>query len=161
MSPTTTAPEAATAAAGHPVARPDEAVVAARLRLAVMRLARRLRQEGQPGATPSQLAALSSVARLGPLTLGELSNVERVRPPTMSRIVAGLEDLHLVVRRPDPNDRRVARVALTRRGQRFVHRSRNRKDAYLAARIRALDPAELATLDTAAAIIERMMEEPA
>jgi DNA-binding MarR family transcriptional regulator len=133
--------------------------VAARLRLAVMRLARRLRQEAEPGITPSQLAALSSIARLGPLTLGALSSVERVRPPTMTRIVAGLEEAELVTRRADPNDRRVAHVALTPKGQRFVHRSRTRKDAYLAARMRSLDADDLATLDAAAAIVERIMED--
>jgi DNA-binding MarR family transcriptional regulator len=136
-----------------------EAAVAARLRLAVMRLARRLRQEAEPGVTPSQLAALSSLARLGPLTLGELSSVERVRPPTMTRIVAGLEDEGLVTRRPDPHDRRIARVALTGRGQRFVHKSRTRKDAYLAAHLRTLSADELATLDAAAELLERIMED--
>jgi DNA-binding MarR family transcriptional regulator len=148
MSPAATAPTTTT-----------ETEVAARLRLVVMRLARRLRQQTEPGITPSQLAALSSVERLGPLTLGELSAVERVRPPTMTRIVAGLEEVQFVTRRGDPHDRRVARVALTPRGQRFVQRSRTRKDAYLAARIRTLGRDELATLDAAAAILERVMED--
>jgi DNA-binding MarR family transcriptional regulator len=65
----------------------------------------------------------------------------------------------LVRREGDPHDRRVARVALTAAGQRFVQRSRTRKDAYLAARLRALAPDELATLDRAAAILERVMED--
>ena len=136
-----------------------DAAVAARLRLTVMRLARRLRQQAEPGVTPSQLAALSSLDRLGPLSLGELSAAERVRPPTMTRIVAGLEELQLVTRRGDPSDRRVARVELTSAGQRFVQQSRTRKDAYLAARLRSLDPDELATLDRAAGILERVIED--
>jgi DNA-binding MarR family transcriptional regulator len=137
----------------------NETAVAARLRLVVMRLARRLRQQAGPGVTPSQLAALSSIERLGPLTLGELSSVERVRPPTMTRIVAGLEDVQLVTRQRDPRDRRVARVGLTPQGQRFVERSRTRKDAYLAAHLRSLTPADLTTLDRAASILERVMED--
>jgi len=137
----------------------SEPVVAARLRLVVMRLARRLRQQASAGVTPSQLAALSSIERLGPLTLGELSSVERVRPPTMTRIVSGLEDVQLVTRERDPHDRRVARVRLTPQGQRFVEQSRTRKDAYLAAHLRSLTPAELTTLDEAASILERVMED--
>ena len=137
----------------------NEAAVAARVRLVVMRLARRLRQQAGPGVTPSQLAALSSIERLGPLTLGELSSVERVRPPTMTRIVAGLEDVQLVTRERDAHDRRVARVGLTQQGQRFVERSRTRKDAYLAAHLRSLTPSELDTLDRAASILERVMED--
>ena len=133
-------------------------LAAARLRLVVMRLARRLRQQASAGVTPSQLAALSSIERLGPLTLGELSSVERVRPPTMTRIVSGLEDVQLVTRERDPHDRRVARVRLTPQGQRFVEQSRTRKDAYLAAHLRSLTPAELTTLDEAASILERVME---
>ena len=145
--------------ATSPETASNETAVAARLRLVVMRLARRLRQQAGPGVTPSQLAALSSIERLGPLTLGELSSVERVRPPTMTRIVSGLEDVQLVTRARDPHDRRVARVGLTRRGQRFVEQSRTRKDAYLAARLRSLTPVELTTLDRAASILERVMED--
>jgi DNA-binding MarR family transcriptional regulator len=137
----------------------DETAVAARLRLVVMRLARRLRQHASAGVTPSQVAALSSIERLGPLTLGELSAVEQVRPPTMTRIVAGLEEVALVTRERDPHDRRVTRVRLTSRGQRFIERSRTRRDAYLASHLRSLTPAELATLDRAARILERVMED--
>jgi DNA-binding MarR family transcriptional regulator len=140
-------------------AEATETAVAARLRLVVMRLARRLRQQAEPGVTPSQLAALSSIERLGPLTLGELSAVERVRPPTMTRIVAGLEEERLVVRRPDVDDRRVARVELNGRGRRFIERSRTRRNAYLAARLRRLGPDELETLEAAAGILERVLED--
>lgn len=135
--------------------------IAARLRLTVMRLARRLRQQADQGVTPSQLAALASLDRLGPLTLGELSGVERVRPPTMTRIVAGLEELQLVLRERDVHDRRVARVRLTPLGQRYVQRSRTRKNAYLAARLRSLSAEELEVLDRASAILDRVIEDGA
>lgn len=130
-----------------------------RLRLAVLRLARRLRQHGGEEVTHSQFSALSSVHRLGPLTLGALAAVERVRPPSMTRIVASLEEAGLVTRRPDPVDRRVARVETTVAGRALLARSRTRKDAYLARRLATLDPADLAALGRAADILERLLEE--
>src|SRR6266702_1563559 len=106
-----------------------------RLRLVVGRLALRLRQQAEGEITASQLSALASINRLGPITLGKLASVERLRPPTVTRIVAALEDGGLVLRRPDPDDRRFARVELTQPGRDLLERSRTRKDAYLAARL--------------------------
>jgi DNA-binding MarR family transcriptional regulator len=128
------------------------------LRLAVMRLARRLRQQTEGEITASQLSALSSVSRLGPLTLGALAAVERVRPPTMTRIVGHLEAAGLLVRRPAPADRRSAEVALSPSGRELLDRSRTRKDAYLAERLATLGPDELAVLRRAAAVLERLLE---
>ena len=137
-----------------------DAELAARLRLSVMRLARRLRQQGDEDATASQLSALASLVWRGPLTLGELSAAERVKPPTMTRIVASLEDLGLVTRTVDPADRRVARVAVSPAGERFVERSRHRKDAYLAARLGVLGTDDRAALAAAVDAIEHLLEEP-
>ena len=128
------------------------------LRLAVMRLARRLRQQTEGEITASQLSALSSVSRLGPLTLGALAAVERVRPPTMTRIVGHLEAAGLLVRRPAPADRRSAEVALSSSGRELLDRSRTRKDAYLAERLATLGPDELTVLRRAAAVLERLLE---
>ena len=136
-----------------------DAELAARLRLAVTRLARRLRQQAQGEVSPSQLSALSSVERLGPLTLGELSAVERVQPPTMTRIVASLEALGFVDRIVDTDDRRVARVQITSDGRRFLGRSRSRKNAYLAARLQTLPADDRETLARAAVVLERLLEE--
>src|SRR5436309_5084282 len=136
----------------------DDTDLAARLRLAVTRLARRLRQQAEGEVTPSQLSALSSVDRLGPVTLGDLAAVERVQPPSMTRIVAGLEEAGLVVRKIDERDRRVARVETTVAGQRFLERSRGRKTAYLAARVRNLDADDRAVLARAAVLLERLLE---
>lgn len=135
-----------------------EAELAARLRLAVTRLARRLRRYADAGATPSQLSALATVARLGPLTLGDLSAAERVKPPTMTRVVGSLEEMGLVTRTVDPSDRRVARVELTAAGERLMARSRSRKDAYLATRLRGVSRSERQTLEAAAGILERLLE---
>ena len=140
-----------------PSAHVDRELVV-QLRLAVMRLARRLRQQTEGEITASQLSALSSVSRLGPLTLGALAAVERVRPPTMTRIVGHLEAAGLLVRRPAPADRRSAEVELSPSGRELLDRSRTRKDAYLAERLATLGPAELAVLRRAAAVLERLLE---
>jgi len=140
-----------------PSAHVDRELVV-QLRLAVMRLARRLRQQTEGEITASQLSALSSVSRLGPLTLGALAAVERVRPPTMTRIVGHLEAAGLLVRRPAPADRRSAEVELSPSGRELLDRSRTRTDAYLAERLATLGPAELAVLWRAAAVLERLLE---
>jgi DNA-binding MarR family transcriptional regulator len=129
------------------------------MRLAIGRLARRLRQQAGGEITPSQLSALSSVGRLGPLTLGELAAVERVRPPTMTRIVASLEEAGLVDRSAHPGDRRIARVALSRAGRIFLERAGTRRDAYLAERLARLDPDEAEQLGRVVVVLERLLED--
>lgn len=135
-----------------------EAELASRLRLAVTRLARRLRTELPGELSPSQLATLASVERLGPLTLGELSAAERVKPPTMTKIVGCLEEQGLVTRTVDPTDRRVARVEATPTGLRFLHDIRQHKDAYLARRLHSLSAEDRAVLGQAADVLERILE---
>ena len=134
-----------------------ETDLASRLRFTVMRLARRLRQTGDGDATLSQLSALSSIDHRGPLTLGELAAVERVAPPSMTRIVSRLEERGLVSREVDAADRRVARVRTTAEGKRMLERSRNKKTAYLAARIDKLSDNERGLLQQALPVIERLM----
>jgi DNA-binding MarR family transcriptional regulator len=136
----------------------DTTELASRLRLGVTRLARKLRQEAEPGITPSLLVALSSIDRAGAMTIGELGAAEQVQPPTMTRIVAALVDAGLVAREPDLADRRVAWVRVTPEGAKLLQRSRKRKDEYLAKQLRHLDPGELAILDEAAAILDRIVE---
>src|SRR5438874_8554659 len=138
----------------------NEAELASRLRLAVTRLARRLRQHAnaEEQISPSQLAALSTVNRLGPVTLGDLADVERVQPPTMTRIVSGLEEAGLVSRHIDENDRRIARVQTTVAGRRFLDRTRSRKDLYLSSRIRTLGADDRAVLARAAVILANLLE---
>ncbi|HEX5902459.1 MAG TPA: MarR family transcriptional regulator [Actinomycetota bacterium] len=134
----------------------DTAALAARLRLGVTRLARRLRQEAEAGITPSMLSALSSAERRGPLTMRDLCAAEQVQPPTMTRIVAALLEAGLVVREADPVDGRVAWVRVSPEGRRLLARSRRRKEAYLAKALGALDPHELEHLLTAADVLERL-----
>jgi DNA-binding MarR family transcriptional regulator len=137
--------------------RPNE--VASRLRMAVMRLARRLRQESEPGLTPSMLAVLASIHGSQPVTLGALAAIERVQPPTITATVARLEEAGLVGRETDAQDRRVVRVHLTEEGHRLIRRNRSRRDAFLAVRLRGLPAEDVAALDRAASIVERILEE--
>lgn len=142
---------------------PEEATLrlAAGLRLAVMRLARRLRQHADAGITPSMLSALSSVEQLGPITLGELASVEKVQPPTMTPIVARLEGEGWIRREVDSADRRIARITVTGRGKELLERSRSRKTAYLARRLRSLPPEERVLIGRAVEILERFVSEEA
>lgn len=136
-----------------------EAELASRLRLAVMRLGRRLRRQAGGDLTPSQMSALSSVERTGPLTLGELSAVEGVRPPTLTKVVAALEEQGLVARHTDPSDRRVARVEVTAAGSSLLARSRSRTDAYLARHVASLAPEDRQALARAVALVEALLEQ--
>jgi DNA-binding MarR family transcriptional regulator len=139
-------------------APPDTTALAARLRLGVTRLARKLRQEAEPGITPSMLSALASIQRHGELTMRHLCEAEQVTPPTMTRIVAALQEADLITRDPDPEDGRVAWVRLSPAGARLLERSRRRKEAYLARAIGRLDAREVETLQEAAGILERLTE---
>jgi DNA-binding MarR family transcriptional regulator len=140
------------------ITRPNRTAIASRLRLVVARTARRLRQEAGAGLSPSQNAALATIDRHGPLTPSELATHERIQRPTVTRLLARLEEDGLVSRAPDPADRRSSLISLTDDGRALLRAVRSRKDAYLAQRLRDLDDDELATLDRAAAILERMLE---
>ncbi len=132
--------------------------IAAPLRLAITRMARRLRQEADPGLTPSQLAALATIERHGPLTPSDLARIERISRPTATGILRGLVDAGLVDRRPDPADGRSALVEIEERGRKLLNRLRSRKNAYLSRRLAGLDREELETLERAAEILERLQE---
>ena len=140
-----------------PLTAQTDEQLAAGLRLAVMRLARRLRQQAEHGITPSMLSALSSIERLGPLTFGQLAEAERVQPPTITKIVARLEEQGLVTRTVDPDDHRVARLRLSRRGSSLVAQARSRKDAYLTAKLAGLPDADRDALVSAVAAIEKIL----
>lgn len=137
----------------------ERARLAGRLRLVVTRLNRRLRQEGETGVGASAFSALATVTHRGPLSLGELAGLERVKPPSITATVASLETQGLVARVADQSDRRVTRVTATPKGRLAIMRSRTRKTAYLAARLDSLDEQQLAVLEEAAGILERVLEE--
>ena len=130
-----------------------------RLRLAIMRLARRLRQQAEPDMTPSMLSAMANIEYRQPVTLGHLAEAERVTPPTMSKIVGRLVDAGLVTRTVDVDDRRIQRVSLSRDGAKLIARNRSRKNAYLARKLRRLEPEEVAKLEEAVGVIEKLLED--
>jgi DNA-binding MarR family transcriptional regulator len=132
--------------------------VAGRLRFAVVRLARRLRQEAGDELSPTMVASLATVERAGPLTPSELAQIERVKRPTATRVVARLVAEGLVERAVDPADGRVSLLTVTAEGSRLLKRLRKRKNAYLARRLRDLDPDEIRTLERAAEILEGFLE---
>jgi len=134
------------------------AVVANRLHSAAIHLLRRVRaQDDTMGLTAPLASALSVIVFGGPLSLGALATAEQVRPPSITRIVRELEARGLVVREATRQDRRVQRVRATAKGRRVLEAGRARRVASLAAALAALPPAELATLEHAAAILERVV----
>jgi len=145
--------------AATPAAITNRARLAVRLRLAVTRLNRRMRQQAESGLSPSAQSALATIDRHGAPSLGELAAHEGVRPPSITATVAALEVQGLVVRAPDPSDRRVSRITTTARGRARLLRTRSRKTAYLASRLDRLSEDDLRILDRAAGILERVLEE--
>ncbi len=109
--------------------------------------------------SPTLTAALATIELHGPLTPSELAERERVKRPTATRTIANLERHELVTRTPDPSDGRALLVATTAAGRALLRRLRTRKNAYLARRLRDLDPEEVATLERAAEILERLLDE--
>lgn len=140
------------------------AEIASGLRLAIVRTSRRLRQdalaaEGQGVLSPTLNSALATIDLHGPLTPSELAERERIRRPTATRIVSSLTELGLASRTPDPSDGRGFLVATTPAGGALMKRLRKRKNAYLAKRMRDLDPDEVETLARASEILERLLEQ--
>lgn len=136
----------------------DLAHAAARLRLAITRTARRLRQEASTDLTPTTTAALATVERSGPITPSELAEIERVKRPTATRSLRCLLDAGLVDRTPDPSDGRSALVTITPEGSDRLRRLRSRKNAFLAKRMRKLPAEDVAALGRAAVILEQLLE---
>ena len=135
--------------------------LAHRLRPVLVRMSRRMRQEAGAELSPTQGAALGTIDRHGPLTPSELALRERIQRPTATRVLARLEESGLVLRTADPADRRSSLLSVTDSGRSLLVAVRDRKDAYLAQRLDQLSPEDLAALDRAAGILERMLEEGA
>jgi DNA-binding MarR family transcriptional regulator len=150
---------AAEPAATTPARSPVDPEVAARLRLVLNRLARRLRSQATGDLSPSLISALVTIECHGPITLGQLAAHELVKPPSVTRMVAALEERGLVRRETDAADRRIARVSLTGEGRRRLCRTRTRKTAYLAKRLRRLDESELAVVREALPVLEGLLED--
>ncbi len=132
--------------------------LASELRLSVMRLSRRLRNERQPD-NPLSVAALSALGvlfREGECTVGALAAHERVQPPSMTRTVNYLVDDGYAARRPHATDGRQVLVDLTDKGREILLADRRRRDAWLAQRLRELTPDERALLREVAPLLQRL-----
>src|SRR5262245_22096665 len=144
MASSTSSPGAGAGSRSGPATTHD---LADRLHSAAIHLLRRLRREDDASGLPApQLSALSVIVYAGPVTLGALADPERVRPPTITRLVAKLESAGLVDRVPAPADGRVFRVAATPTGVKLLHDGRRRRVASLAASLRELPEKERTAL---------------
>jgi DNA-binding MarR family transcriptional regulator len=134
---------------------------ASQLSTAIVRTARVLRQDAaaEAGLGAGTTAALATIKRDGPLTPSELAEIERVKRPSITRTLACLDRQGLIERTPDPADGRSSLVSISAAGRERLALLRRRKSAYLARRLEALDPEEVATLARAAEILERMRED--
>jgi DNA-binding MarR family transcriptional regulator len=143
-----------------PAAHPTDAQLATRLRLAVGRLHRRIRLATND-IPPLQLSTLVSIEQHEPLRLGELAVREAVSAPTMTRVLAGLDERGLILRVPDSADARSVRVSLSERGRAVLHEVRSRRTALLDARLARLTPQQRAALSAALPALEALVtEEP-
>lgn len=129
-----------------------------RLHRVLVRLLRRIAREDEAmGISGARASALSLLEFGGPLPVGALARFDRVRPPTMTRLVTGMERDGLVVRGPDQGDGRVVRVRITPKGSRLIQEGRRRRVAALAQRLEGLSGAEMDLLRRAADVFEQLL----
>ena len=133
--------------------------VASDLRLAVGRLARKVRLSETSGLTPSQLSALATIDQIGRARLCDVAAAEGVSAPTATRIVSAIEKLGLVARADDSEDRRATRVALTPAGRAALRRISTNRTAFLQQRLHRLDEHDLAVLRAALPVLIALSED--
>jgi DNA-binding MarR family transcriptional regulator len=140
------------------VTTPTETELSSALRISVMRLSRRKRQErsGEAGLSATQLAAMATLRRHGPLTAGELAAHEKVSPPSMTRVLGHLSDLGMVSRRSSPTDGRQVLVELSEAGAELLAADRRRRDEWLGARLAELTDQERAQLRDVVGLLDRL-----
>ncbi|WP_327089094.1 MarR family transcriptional regulator [Nonomuraea sp. NBC_01738] len=135
----------------------SDAGLASALRVSLARLTRRLRRQAAAHSlTPTQVATLAAVERHSAITPGELAELEKVRPPSMTRVIAVLEERGLVARSPHPTDRRQVTVSVTESASKLLKEERRQKEAWLTQRLKELTPEERAVLRQAAPILEKL-----
>ncbi|MCO6010933.1 MarR family transcriptional regulator [Actinoallomurus purpureus] len=134
----------------------SRAGLAAALRVSVSRLSRRMRAQAGQSLSVTQLAALGALSRHAVMTPGELAEHEKVQPPSMTRVIAALEERGLLTRSPHPTDRRQVILSVTEEGEKLLKEERRRKEAWLAQRLAELTPEEREILRQAAPILERL-----
>lgn len=139
-----------------PAPDPATAALAHELRIACMRVARRVRFDADNTVAPHQFSVLVRLEQ--PRTLGEVAALEQVSAPTISRTVAQLVDQGYVTRETDPDDRRSVRLTLSEQGAEVVRRERAHRDAWMTARLEGLTPEDRTLLRRATDLIEGLME---
>lgn len=145
--------------AARPAPIRSDAGLASALRISIARLARRLRSQRVDASLGStQLAALATLDRHGPMTPRDLADHEKVQPPSMTRVIAELERRELVARSPHPADGRQVVLTATDQGQALLKEERRRREAWLAKRLRELTPEEREVLRAAAPILEKLSQ---
>lgn len=137
----------------------EAADLAARFRQAVMPLVRQMRTNVEEGMTPGLMTALATVAREGPITLGDLAEAEKVSPPMATKLANALEEKGLIERQPCAEDKRIVRVAVTSDGQRTMDRAHTRRNAWLALKFAALRDDERVAIAESVAVFERLNRE--
>jgi DNA-binding MarR family transcriptional regulator len=137
----------------------DALALADKLHSSAIHLLRHLRKEDDAsGLSAPRLSALSVVVFGGPVTLGQLARAEQVRPPTMTRIVTGLEKDGLVRRKGDERDRRLTRIYATPKGQKVLVAGRARRVELLASAVERLGAKELAELGRGAQLLRELID---
>lgn len=135
----------------------SDAGLASALRVSLARLNRRLRRQAAVHSlTPTQFATLAAVDRHGGITPGGLAELEKVQPPSMTRVIAALEERGLVSRSPHPTDRRQVTVTVTEAAKKLLKEERARKEAWLTQQLKELSPEERTILRQAAPILEKL-----
>ena len=129
-----------------------------RLRVALARLSRRLRRHELAGLTPSQLAALATIGKTGPMRLGDLAAAEGIAPSTLTRLVTALEDSGYVQRTADPSDARASTLAITARGQEALERIRTETTLMLTASLELLTQEQRSALAAALPVLEQLAD---
>jgi DNA-binding MarR family transcriptional regulator len=132
---------------------------AARLRLILVRLARTLRHQGTTALTPSQLSALATLEELGPLRISALATVESVGAPVATRVVGSLEELRLLERTDDPDDKRACLVELTELGLQTLSAVWGERTVGLSSRIDRLSPSERSRIVAALPALEKLVRD--
>ena len=136
---------------------PNPETLADQLHSSAIGLLRHLRREDDAtGITSPRLSALSVVVFGGPLTLGQLAKAEQVKPPTMTRIVTGLEEDGFVTRRDDASDGRLTQIHATSRGRKILAAGRARRVKTLAAAVKALDRKNQLELEAGIRVIQSL-----
>ena len=136
-----------------------EAVIdVTRLRVALARLSRRLRRHELAGLTPTQLAALATIGKTGPMRLGDLAAVEGIAPSTLTRLVTALEEVGYVRRGTDPSDARASTLTITAHGQDALERIRTENTLMLTASLELLTPEQRSALAAALPVLEQLAE---